>query len=231
VRLLLILLAALLPAAAHAQALSCHVPDRLPRAAVETGQRRVLPIGGYTLALSWSPEYCRFRQDSGRDAFQCGAPSGKFGFVLHGLWPDGRGDLWPQYCRKTEPVPEPVVRATLCVMPSVDLQQHEWAKHGTCAFRDPAAYFWAARRLFSAVRYPDMDALSRNRALKVAEFASAFAARNPGVGASMIRVDLDGKGWLEEVKLCLDTRFRPANCPEGRADLDNRPVRIWRARK
>jgi ribonuclease T2 len=231
VKRLLILLAALFPAAAHAQALSCHVPDRLPRASAETGQRRVIPIGGYTLALSWSPEYCRFRQDSGRDTFQCGASSRTFGFVLHGLWPDGRGDLWPQYCRKAEPVPEPVARATLCVMPSVDLQQHEWAKHGTCAFRDPATYFWAARRLFSSVRYPDMDALSRNRALKVADFASAFAARNPGVGPGMIRVDLDSKGWLEEVKLCLDTRFRPTDCREGRADRDDRPVRIWRVKK
>jgi len=132
---LALLLLAVVPAAAGAQAISCRVPDRLPASPPPGGQARLLPIGGYTLALSWSPEYCRFRQQSSEDRFQCGDPTSRFGFVLHGLWPDGRGDLWPQYCRKGGAVPEPVLRETLCVMPSVELQQHEWAKHGVCAFR------------------------------------------------------------------------------------------------
>jgi ribonuclease T2 len=223
-------LALLLPSAVHAQALSCRVPDNLPSGQPEpSGRPRILPIGGYTLALSWSPEYCRFRQDSGRDRMQCGGQAARFGFVLHGLWPDGKGDLWPEYCRKAGPVPEPVLRATLCTMPSVELQHHEWAKHGICAFPTPGAYFRASRTLYSAVRYPDMDALSRNKNLRVASFAAAFAARNPGLKPGMIRVALDGKGWLEEVMLCLDIRFRPTDCRKDRADRDQRPIRIWRA--
>jgi ribonuclease T2 len=217
------------PAAAGAQAISCRVPDRLPATPVQYGEARRLPVGGYTLALSWSPEYCRFRQQSNEDRFQCGGATSRFGFVLHGLWPDGRGDLWPQYCRKTGPVPEPVLRKTLCIMPSAELQQHEWAKHGVCAFRTPEAYFRASRALYAAVRYPDMDALSRNRDLRVASFAAAFVARNPGLRPSMMRVSIDRKGWLEEVLLCLDIRFRPADCRQGRADQDRRPLKVWRA--
>ena len=186
----------------------------------ETGGR----FDYYLMSLSWSPSYC---QAHPQDTDQC-AHKG-FGFVLHGLWPDGRGDLWPQYCRKGVAVPEPVLRETLCVMPSVELQQHEWAKHGVCAFRTPDAYFRASRALYAAVRYPDMDALSRNRDLRVASFAAAFAARNPGLRPGMMRVSIDTKGWLEEVLVCLDTRFRPTACRQDRADQDRRPLRIWRA--
>lgn len=225
------LLALTSPVAAHAQALSCRVPDRLPVVKPKQGERRVIPVGGYTLALSWSPEYCRFRRDNSPDRMQCGGQHGRFGFVLHGLWPDGRAEQWPQYCRGAEPVPEPVARATLCAMPSVELQQHEWEKHGVCAFSNPAAYFHVSRTLYGEVRYPDMNELSRNPNLRVASFAAAFAARNPGVRPAMMRVRLDSKGWLEEVLLCLDLRFRPSQCRTERADLDRRPVRIWRSER
>lgn len=229
IRALIFALFAALPAAAGAQAISCAVPKRIQVTPAPAGTPRLLPVGGYTLALSWSPEYCRFRQQNAADRVQCSGPTNRFGFVLHGLWPDGRGDLWPQYCRRAPLVPEPVLRETLCVMPSAELQQHEWAKHGVCAFRTPEAYFRAARALYAAVRYPDMDALSRNPSLRVASFATAFAARNPGLRPDAMRVSVDRKGWLEEVMLCLDTRFRPTRCREDRADQDRRPLKIWRA--
>jgi ribonuclease T2 len=221
---------ALVPIAAHAQAIACRAPDHLPTAQPEPpGKPRIVPVGGYTLVLSWSPEYCRFRQDSKRDRLQCGGQAARFGFVLHGLWPDGRGDIWPEYCRAVGPVPEPVLRATLCTMPSVDLQQHEWAKHGSCAFPNPTAYFRAARTLYAAIRHPDMVSLSRNPEFRVASFAAAFAARNGGLTPGMMRARLDSKGWLEEVMLCLDGHFRPTDCRDDRADRDLRPIRIWRA--
>lgn len=120
-----LLLALLNPAAAGAQAISCQIPDRLPAARPDSGERDVMPIAGYTLALTWSPEYCRTRKRSAEDHLQCGGPRERFGFVLHGLWPDGRGGRWPQYCRAADIVPEAVTRETLCAMPSVQLQQHE----------------------------------------------------------------------------------------------------------
>lgn len=90
------------PVPVLAQAAYCTMPSQLPRPRLEypsTGEpRRLLPAVGYTLALSWSPQYCATAR--GPDsAFQCGGRNGQFGFVLHGLWPEGAGRDWPQYCR------------------------------------------------------------------------------------------------------------------------------------
>lgn len=230
---LLLVLFALTPVAALAQAQSCRIPDIVPRPAMQgpspDDPPRLMPITGYTLALSWSPEYCRTRQSSTRDRIQCGGGQ-RFGFVLHGLWPDGSRGSWPQYCRASGIVPDRVVRATLCATPSVQLIQHEWEKHGTCAAADPARYFRAATGLYRAVRYPDMDALSR-RSLTAAQFAAAFAAVNPGLRAPMIRLSLNRRGWLEEIWLCLGTDLRPRACPPyAEAAKPGAPVRIWRGR-
>ncbi|PTQ12887.1 ribonuclease T [Sphingomonas oleivorans] len=224
---------ALLPAPAFAQAYECRVPPVLPRPVADlpsaSQPKREMPIGGYTLALSWSPEYCRTRRTSSEDHFQCGGEGPRFGFTLHGLWPDGRGKSWPQYCKPTALLPERVIRENLCATPDVQLLQHEWAKHGTCMGNiAPPAYFGLATKLYAGMRYPDMDALSR-RPLTVAGFSRAFAAANPGLRADMVKLNVNRKGWLEEVWLCLGTNFRPARCKASDGGL--RPtdrIRIWR---
>lgn len=216
--------------AALAQALQCRVPEALPIAPPpQPGERRVVPVGGYTLSLSWSPEYCRTRGRSPADRFQCEGAGGRFGFILHGLWPEGKGAAWPQYCRPVAPVPEPVVRRHLCATPSVRLLQHEYAKHGSCMPLSAERYFAIAGMIHGALRYPDMDALSREQGLTAARFARAFAAANPGVDAKMLAVHTNRRGWLEDVRLCLDTRLKPRRCrPDRRAAGDADPIRIWR---
>lgn len=228
----LILLAAVAPAVADAQARSCAVPQAVetphPDLPSEREPQRVMPIGSYTLAITWSPEYCRTKKASARDAFQCGGTRPKFGFTLHGLWPDGTGKSWPQYCRPAAVLPQPVLRANLCATPSAQLLQHEWAKHGTCMTTQPADYFATATRLYGALRYPDMAALSR-RPLTAGRFAQAFAAANPGMGAEMLRVTANRRGWLDEVWICLSKGYRPVRCPVAQAGLaGNAPLRIWR---
>lgn len=220
----------LAPAVATAQARQCAVPDRLPPApAAQIGERRIVPIVRYTLALSWSPEHCRDARGDPADSFQCGRP-GRFGFVLHGLWPDGPGTRWPQYCRPAARVPEVEVRRMLCTTPSAKLIEHEWQRHGTCLTRDPARYFRLARGLFNGIRYPDMDALSRRRDLTAGQFARAFAAANPGMTPAMLRVKADRKGWLDEVHLCLGLTGRPRDCrPEDERAAPGSRLRIWRA--
>ncbi|MGH6613600.1 ribonuclease T2 family protein [Sphingomonas sp.] len=220
-----------LPVAAQAQAYKCAVPgmvpDPRPDLASAKEPQRVLPIGGYTLAITWAPQYCR---DNGREPsarFQCGSGN-RFGFTLHGLWPDGLGKTWPQYCTATAIVPRPVIRSTLCSTPSAQLIQHEWAKHGTCMGTTPAAYFGQSTKLFGGLRYPDMDRLSR-RPLTVSRFAAALAAANPGLPASAIRVTGKRGGWLDEVWLCLDKRFRYERCKAGSGGLSSRTtLKIWR---
>jgi ribonuclease T2 len=227
--LLLMVLSLLWPAAVSAQAVGCAVPATVPAPRLERpsprAPARVLPIGGYSLALSWSPQFCRGRAGAGDQAFQCGT-RGRFGFVLHGLWPDGEGRQWPQYCRPAGLVPEAVIRRNLCAMPSAQLQQHEWAKHGSCMANDPARYLDRARELFERVRFPDMDALSRRR-LTRAGFATAFARANPGLPRGAVLVEADRQGWLTGVRLCHDKALKPARC-RFEADEGGRALRIWR---
>ena len=227
----LVAAAVALPGAAQAQAYACAVPANVPAPRADlpspSQPKRILPIGGYTLAITWAPQYCRTaRGPSSR--FQCGQGN-RFGFTLHGLWPDGVGKDWPQYCAATGLVPRPVIRATLCSTPSPQLIQHEWAKHGTCMPGErPASYFARSTRAFAALRYPDMIALSR-APLTAGRFAQAMAAANPGLRADMMRVTATRQGWLDEVWLCMDTRFRYRRCPAHQGGLPaSAPLQIWR---
>lgn len=231
-KLILAALALLTPVAANAQAYRCTIPGEVPRPRAEgpttREPKRVLPTASYTLAISWSPQYCRTGGDRPASRFQCGGGNG-FGFTLHGLWPDGKGREWPQYCRPAPVLSDQVVRRNLCVTPSAQLLQHEYAKHGTCMGISPTAYFERSSRLYGRLRYPDMNALSRRRGLTVGQFAQAFARANPGLTPAMFRVTTTGGDWLDEVWICLDTRFGYRACPahQGGATASRR-LRIWR---
>ena len=221
----------LVPSVARAQAYQCAVPSRVERPRSERATpeqpRRLLPIGGYTLAITWAPQYCHGHADDAGARFQCGAGS-RFGFTLHGLWPDGIGAVWPQYCRATGLLPTPLIRRNLCATPSAQLQQHEWAKHGTCMGGQPAAYFARSTGLYRRLRYPNMDSLSRTT-LTAGRLASLMAAANPGLGADMMRITANRQGWLDEIWLCLDKRFGYARCPAHQGGLPERAVvKIWR---
>jgi len=82
--------------------------------------------------------------------------------------------------------------------------------------------------MFDAVRFPDMDRLSR-KPLTAGQFRNAFAAANDGVQPEMLRLKVNQRGWLQEVKLCLAQNFRPRRCPvHMQAVKDDLPVKIWR---
>jgi ribonuclease T2 len=95
-------LALILPATASAQAYQCRAPQVAAVPAITPdGPRRVptvtAPVTGYTLALSWSPEFCKPRASDRAHAVQCSGKNGSFGLVVHGLWPES-GSTWPQWC-------------------------------------------------------------------------------------------------------------------------------------
>ena len=223
-----------LPGMASAQALLCRPPASVPRPVDDLPDadqpKRVLPIGGYTLAITWAPEFCRNGGFTPSARFQCGSGN-RFGFSLHGLWPDGVGKDWPQYCATTPILPAKLIRGMMCTTPSAQLIQHEWAKHGTCTSMSPDAYFTRSSGLYARLRYPDMDPLSR-RPLTVGQFQAAFAALNPDVPAEAIRVTTKRGGWLDELWLCLDTRFRYERCRAGTGGQPrNATLRIWRGHR
>lgn len=229
-----LIIAALLAAApgvAQAQAYQCAIPANLARPRPDLPSRsepkRVLPIGGYTLAVTWAPQYCHDNARNASARLECGSGN-RFGFTLHGLWPDGVGKEWPQYCAATTILPRQVIRKHLCATPSVQLLQHEWAKHGTCMRTTPAAYFARSTGLYAKLRYPDMDALSR-AAVTVGGLTAAMAKANPGLPANAIRVTANRQGWLDELWICLDKRFAYERCRPGSGGLPaTAALKIWR---
>jgi ribonuclease T2 len=226
------LLAALLlamPAMASAQAYQCRAPQvrSVPQVAPD-GPRRSLPVTGYTLALSWSPEFCKPRKDSRTHAAQCSGANGSFGLVVHGLWPES-GQSWPQWCTPEAPLTPADIRGAMCMMPSERLIARQWAKHGSCMVNNPAAYLKITRILWDSLRIPDYDRISREESLTAGRIRAAFADANPGIPESAIGVKLNARGWLEEIRLCYAKTFRPVRCTASRFGAkDTAKAKVWR---
>ena len=222
--------AVLLPAPAPGQAYQCSVPPgslELPRPEEEGPEVRAR-VTGYTLAASWSPEYCRMRKSSAVDARQCGGGDGRFGMVLHGLWPEGTTRS-PQWCRTSGQPRAADLRPNLCATPSVQLLGHEWARHGSCMARSPAAYFAIQRILWANLRWPDLDRLSRKEGLTAGDIRQAIAEANPRFAADDIGLEVNRRGWLEGARLCYDLAFKASACPKWQFGPSNgAKVSIWR---
>jgi len=227
----LAVLAAILasPASLAAQAYQCRAPQvRNVPAITPDAPARTTPITGYTLALSWSPEFCRLRKGEARHALQCSGDNGRFGFVVHGLWPQGpRG--WPQWCPAQTRLTPAQVRRNLCMMPSPRLVARQWVKHGACMTRRPETYLGVTRILWESLRLPDYDRLSREDDLTAGRIRSAFIEANPDWPKGAVGVKLNERGWLEEVRLCYSRRFRPTRCDRARFGArDGARANIWR---
>jgi ribonuclease T2 len=226
---LVAIMALMLPAAAQAQAYQCRAPQisGVPQITPD-GPRRALPVTGYTLALSWSPEFCKPREGQRAHALQCSGDSGRFGLVVHGLWPES-GSGWPQWCEAGSALTPADIRPHLCMMPSARLVARQWAKHGTCMVRRPQTYLKVTRILWNALQIPDYDVLSREQGLTAGRIRDAFAAENPGWPRQSIGVKLNERGWLEEIRLCYSRRFRPIRCTAARLGAkDAASAKIWR---
>ena len=220
---------------ATAQDWQCKAPATLPRPTIEPQEEiRRTPVSGYTLALSWSREFCRGREKDPAMALQCGGKIGDFGFIVHGLWPNAAGPDYPIWCRKARLLSRKVVADHICMSPIVQLLQHQWAKHGSCMVRRPETYFGAAKLLFEAIEFPDMDRLSRQGEkddvpLNAAGLADAFATDNDGLPANAVRFKSNERGWLQEVRICLDKKFKPTACPRHISGArDKAEIKIWR---
>lgn len=212
---------------ATAQAFQCRLPERLEpfRQPLQEGPTRRLPVSGYTLAVSWSPEYCR----GDRQSMQCSGRNGRFGFVLHGLWPESRSGPPPQWCNPTlRPSPE-LIRRNLCMTPVPWMLAHEWAKHGSCIVATPEAYFRVSGILWRSLRWPDADRLSRLPGLTAGDLRRAFIEANPDWRGKRVGLLVSRTGWLRELRLCYGRDFMPADCPRRSfGPPDAAPLKIWR---
>lgn len=128
----------------------------------------------FLLSLSWSPAYCV----SSPAAAECNGPR-RFGFIVHGLWPQYEQG-WPEHCDVRREVPDDVVRGIADLMPARGLVYHEWSTHGTCSGLEPAEYFELVRRANADIVIPQpLSSPAQALELAPAAVAGAFLRANP----------------------------------------------------
>lgn len=227
--LLLALLAAgsVAGAAAAAPLRACTPPAHVsPAPAKRPPEREIVrdaPVASYMLALTWSPEWRRTRGGSPEARFQC--RQNHMGFVVHGLWPNGQGKRHPRYCAAAPSISAATVRRHYCMTPSADLLQHEWAAHGTCGWKTPEAYFDKAQALWAAIDAPDL-AFAPGREVTAGDVRDAFLARNRALRRNGLYIKVADGNRLQEVRICLDLRFRPSACRSGLGAPDHARIRV-----
>jgi ribonuclease T2 len=163
----------------------------------------------YLLSLSWSPAFCV----ASPAAAECNGPR-RFGFIVHGLWPQYEQG-WPEHCDLHRAVPDEVVRDLADVMPARGLVYHEWSTHGTCSGLEPAEFFALVRRAYAGIVIPPpLSSPTQALELAPAALASAFVGANPRLQARSIVVTCSGQGAprLREVHICLDRELAPREC-------------------
>ena len=221
---------AISPGPALAQSYQCSTPPSVAVPGIaRDAPSRTMPVSGYVLSLSWSPEFCRTRIDSPRHARQCSGRSGSFGLIVHGLWPQGARS-WPQWCpaRRARPTGAQLARQ-MCVQPSARLAMRQWAKHGSCMVDRPDLYFRITRILHRSLDWPDLDRLSHKEGLTAGDIREAWIEANTNWRREMISVQLNERGWLEEIRLCYGRDWLPAACRrDARGAADDAPAKIWR---
>ena len=167
----------------------------------------------YVLTLSWSPVYCEHHPE---DRQQCGAR--RFGFVLHGLWPQYTNGGYPSSCAAPSPLTEDARAYGRTVFPSEKLVAHEWQKHGTCSGMDPKAYFKAADDARSAIRIPpELEPGARTRETTAQAVSKAIRDSNPRITNRGLAVVCSGPE-LAEVRVCLSKDLQPTACGSGVRD-------------
>lgn len=215
------------PSPATIAAQTCVLPDRIAAPVMERVRPDEVvadrPILFHMLAVTWMPETCRSGGD-GQGDMACDGDN-RFGWTLHGLWPNSDGKPYPRFCRPATRVSDATLRANLCRTPSVDLVQHEWAAHGTCGWDTPEAYFARAATLYDGLKRPDPTALGADsRGPTAGQLRDAFVAANPDLPRDAIHVAVASGNRLREVRLCHDLEFEPAACPAGGLGTPDRVV-------
>jgi ribonuclease T2 len=160
------------------------------------------------LSLSWAPQHCA---ETGDGSAECDA-SRKYGFVLHGLWPESAEGRSPEHCPGRDFDPSVVTGELRSIMPSDRLMEHEWITHGVCSGLGQTAYFGMAARAWGLVKIPAaFQPPVTRRETTPAAVRRQFAAANPDFPADAFTVKDDGR-FLDEVRVCLTVDLKPRHC-------------------
>jgi len=170
----------------------------------------------YVLALSWSPEFCHSHPEKPECA------SGRFGFVVHGLWPQ-YVDGYPENCSIAPGLRAPSQMTD--IMPDESLIAHEWKTHGTCSGLDAEGYFKLVRRAFESVKIPsELSNPKRMLSITPRELKEGFLAANPRLKAEGLTISC-GNNYLTGVSVCFDKQLQPRGC-EGLQDCRANVIRV-----
>lgn len=186
---------------------------------VKTKSIRNIESEYYVLSYSWSPYHCaktdqKNKRPGGKDYLQCSSEL-TFGYILHGLWPQGALDNphhYPTgYPRACEGDQVKIDRATLekylCMTPNIGLLQHEFEYHGTCmhdeALETPKAYFDQALALHSTLTFPNKPMVMSDESL------DWFVENNPSLIKEALQYDAYSKEW----RICYSNDFEVMACP------------------
>ena len=179
----------------------------------------------YLLSLSYAPDFCA--QPAGdKDPRECGAGR-HVGFVVHGLWPQGKSGRGPEKCGSARPVSEDIIRVTLNYIPTESLIQHEWATHGTCSGLSVVDYFAALRKARDAVTIPDdLKQPAVQLQFSPAEIESKLAATNPSFPKEAFRVSCYKDGELQEARICFNKDLTSRACTASAGECAAPSVKI-----
>ena len=191
-RLIVLLLALLIPAAARAEGEAAGDFDY------------------YVMALSWSPNWCALTGDDRRDP-QCDDGLG-LTFTLHGLWPQ-HDTGYPSYCRTAQRDPSRAESDAMAdIMGGAGLAWYQWKKHGRCAGLAARDYYALMRRAYGSVTIPPVfAAVSKDLTVPAAVIEAAFLDTNPHLTRDQVTVTCDS-GLIQEVRICLNADLSPRRC-------------------
>ena len=186
----------------------------LSLAPVQAQAPRAGDFDHYVLALSWSPGFCALN-GSDRNSTQC-QPGARFGFVVHGLWPQSEGERSPANCEAgLRPPAVADVASVRDLFPSESLARYQWRKHGGCSGLPASAYFANVRRARAAVEIPpDMAELRAAKRVQPEEILRAFREANPRLRPGMAAVSCP-QNVFQEVRICMSRDLRDfVPCPD-----------------
>ncbi len=201
-----------------AQNVQCNIPSNLYKPKIaKTDCQNKTNADYYLLALSWSPQFCYEMRGKGNADVQMQCKDNKFGFVVHGLWPQkinakNKCDQ-PRNCNNSIIVSDNIIKQNLCMVPGVNLIQNEWQKHGSCAFSSPDNYYAATTKLWNNLKKPDLIALQNSKHnLTVGDVEQAFIKENPKLAAKNINIEMNSGRYLKEVRICYDLNLNYREC-------------------
>lgn len=198
----------------------------------------------FVLALEWPGTVCKNTKHCCATNACCHGISSSLHFTIHGLWPDYNDGSWPQCCSGPSFDENKIVSLlgelerdwpslscnspTNCHGKRGSFWEHEWEKHGTCAYpviRDEYSYFSTTLQLYSKYNILDILSAAGYSPDNGEEYPThdLVAAISKAVGATPLLVCSQGE--VMELRICFYKDFKPRDCVSG----DTEQIKLYKS--